>query len=540
MKPFRNWARSEVLTPAFPRGRECSSKKGPDAPRRGHDGFPEAAIDRFGPPRRAALAALLCAALAACSSAPPHPPVRLAVPGNYAEAWTPATPQAAAPRGPWWHVYADPVLDDLEQRVAQANQTLQAALAAHDQAEAAVAASRAQYYPTVDANLSVTRSKRGSASASNQAGSQTGAVTTYGAGLNAAWIPDLWGRVRLDVAASRAAAQASAETLLATQLALQANLAETYLQLRVTDAQLRLADQTVAAYQEASKLTENRYRAGVVSEADVAQARTQMLGAQVARTDLGVLRAQQLHAIAALIGVPPAQFQLATVKTTPEVPLIPAGLPAHMVQRRPDVAAAERTVAEANARIGVARTAWFPTVTLAATADSTTTRLADLFSAPSLFWSLGPALAATLFDGGARSAQLASAEAGYRQTVADYRQRVLTAFQEVEDNLAAQRILTDEASLQRQTVEAAEVSLRLEENQYRAGVAPYLNVLTAQTTATAARNAELALLGRRLTGSVLLIQALGGGWGGAALPALGAAPADTTGSPHPRPRPQDR
>jgi NodT family efflux transporter outer membrane factor (OMF) lipoprotein len=475
-------------------------------------------------PRRTALMAALCAALAACSTTPPHLPVKLEVPADYGETWTPAKPQAAAPRGPWWEVFGDPVLDDLENQVAQANQSLQAALAAYDQATALVAVSRAQFYPALGGSLSASRSKNGTSTSSAHPNAQSGVANTYSAGLNASWIPDLWSRVRLQVAASEASAQASAETLLSTQLSLQSTLAETYLQLRVTDAQLRLADQTVAGYQEALRLTENRYRSGVVSEADVAQARTQLLGAQVARTDLTVLRLQQEHAIAVLIGVPPARFKLAAVEATPSVPLIPAGVPAHMLQRRPDLAAAERSVAQANAQIGVAKTAWFPTVTLAATVDSTASRLADLFSAPSLFWSLGPTVAATLFDGGARSAQVASAEAGYRQTVANYRQLVLTAFQQVEDNLAAQRILSDEAELQRQTVEAAETSLRLVENQYKAGVVPYLNVIAAQTTTTAARNAELSLHGRRLTASVLLIQALGGGWGGETPPALGAGP----------------
>jgi len=476
--------------------------------------------------RRMLLALLLCAGLAACNTMPPEPPVKLNVPDAFAESqgWAPARPQDAAPRGAWWQVYNDPVLDQLEQQVAQANQSLQAALAAYDQATALTAASRAQFYPTLGASLSASRSKNGSLASSGQTGFQSETGNTFSAGLTANWVPDLWGQVRQQVAASEASAQASAATLQSTQLSLQATLAQTYLQLRVTDAQIRLAGQTVAAYHKALQLTENRYRAGVVSAADVALARTQLLGAQVTYTDLGVTRAQQQHAIAVLVGVPPSQFNLAALDMSPAVPEIPAGVPAQLLQRRPDLAAAERKVAQANAQIGVAQAAWFPALTLSGQTGSRVSHLADLFSAPSLFWSLGPTLAVTLFDAGARSAQVASAEAGYRQTVANYRQTVLTAFQQAEDNLAAQRILTDEAALQRQTVQAAETSLRLAENQYKAGTVPYLNVISAQATASAAQNAELGLLGRRLTASVLLIQALGGGWGGDTPPALGSAP----------------
>jgi NodT family efflux transporter outer membrane factor (OMF) lipoprotein len=475
-------------------------------------------------PHRLGLVSLLCIGLAACSTTPPEPPVKLNVPAAFTEdqGWIPVSPQDAAAHGAWWLVYNDPVLDGLEQQIAQANQSLQAALAAYDQAMALTAVSRAQFYPIVGVNAAASRSKSGTINASGQTSSQSVPINIYSAGLTASWVPDLWGQVRQQVAASEASAQASAATLQSTQLSLQATLAQTYLQLRVTDAQIRLAGETVSAYQKALQLTENRYRAGVVSAADVALARTQLLGAQVTYTDLGVTRAQQQHAIAVLIGVPPSQFNLVAVVTSPAVPEIPAGVPAQLLQRRPDLAAAERKVAQANAQIGVAQTAWFPSLTLSAQTGSRVSRLADLFSAPSLFWSLGPTLAATIFDGGARSAQITSAEAGYRQTVATYRQSVLTAFQQAEDNLAAQRILTDEAGLQRQNVQAAQTSLRFAENQYKAGMVPYLNVITAQATASNAQNAELALLGRRLTASVLLIQALGGGWGERTIPALGS------------------
>jgi len=478
-------------------------------------------------PWRAALLPLfLSAGLVACAATPPKPAVRLDVPARFAEsqAWTPLQPQSIVPRGAWWQVFNDPMLDQLENQVAQANQSLQAALAAYDQATALTNASRAQFYPTLGAGLSASRFKGGSSGASTANNFQSGPGNTVSADLNASWVPDLWGQVRQQVAANAAAVQVSAATVQATQLSLQASLAQTYLQLRVTDAQIRLAEQTVAAYQKALQQTENRYRAGVVSAADVAQARTQWLGATVTRTDLAVTRAQQQHAIAVLVGVAPAQLQVPVNDAVPAVVAVPAGVPADVLQRRPDVAAAVAKVAQANAQLGVAQTAWLPSVTLSAQAGVRGSRWADLFNAPNLFWSLGPTLTATLFDGGARRAQVASASASYRQTVANYRQTVLTAFQQTEDNLAAQRILSEESALQTQTVQAAETAQRLAENQYRAGTAPYLNVVTAQTIANAARSAELGLLGRRLTASVLLMEALGGNWGSEAHPALGPPP----------------
>ncbi len=478
---------------------------------------------------RPAFAVLFGLALAACSSTGPIPAVRLPAAAAFQanRGWVPAKPMASTPRGSWWAIFGDPILDRLENQVAQANQSLQSALAAYDQATALVDANRAARYPVLGASLSASRSRSGNSTLSGT-GVQAGAANTYDAGLAASWIPDLWGRVRLEVAAAQAGTRASAETLLATQLSLQSTLAETYLLLRVTDARIALGDRAVAAYRQALQLTQNRYRAGVATEADIAQARTQLLSAQVARTDLTVQRAQDAHAIAVLIGRPASNFSLLPVPTLPVVPLIPAGVPAQMLARRPDLASAEQTLAQANAQIGVARTAWLPNLMLSAQADASASRLAELGSAPSLFWSLGPALSATVFDGGARRAQLASAKARYRQAVADYRQTALTAFQQVEDNLAAQRILEHEAALQRQTVQAAETSLRLVVNQYKAGVVPYLDVIVAQSTATGAQDAALTLLGRRLAASVGLIQALGGGWGGAARPMAGAPPVRET------------
>lgn len=470
-------------------------------------------------PPRLSLAVPLVLMLAACAATPPEAPVKIALPASYAQAqsgWEPAQAMAAAPRGTWWSVFDDPALADLEAQVAQHNQSLAAQLAAYEQAQAAVSQAQAAYYPAVTAGASANRARTAG----------TGTVgNSLSASLGASWEPDLWGKVRLQVQAGQATAAASAATLANTQLSLQSTLATSYLQLRTVDAQIVLAKNTVAAYQRALQITDNRYKAGVGTAADVAQARTQLLQAQTSLTDLGVTRVQLQNAIAVLVGKPPAEFSLPAAGALPEVPAIPAGIPAQLLQRRPDLAAAQAQVAAANAQIGVAQTAWFPNLTLSAQGGSQAARIAELFSAPSLFWSIGPQLAATLFDGGLRRAQVQSSQAAYRQTVANYRQSVLTALQQVEDNLAAQRILAQEAQQQAEVVQAAEVSLRLAENQYKAGTAPYLNVLTAQTTATSARNAQLTLLNRRYGASVALIQALGGGWGAADTPAIGPLPA---------------
>ncbi|MFZ5578084.1 MAG: efflux transporter outer membrane subunit [Pseudomonadota bacterium] len=470
-------------------------------------------------PRRPLFISSLALLLGACAATPPEPPVQVHVPAHYAQAqgdWQPAQALAAAPRGAWWNVFDDPVLAALQAQVAQHNQSLAAQLAAYEQAQAAVAQAQAAYYPAVTAGASATRART----------ANTGNVSnSVDVSLGASWEPDLWGKVQLLVQAGQATAAASAATLANTQLSLQSTLATSYLQLRTVDAQIRLAQDTVAAYARALQITENRYKAGVGTTADVASARTQLLQAQTSLTDLGVTRVQLQNAIAVLVGKPPADFTLPATDTLPQVPAIPAGVPSQLLQRRPDLAAAQAQVQAANAQIGVAQTAWFPNLTLSAQGGSQAARIAELFSAPSLFWSLGPQLAATLFDGGLRRAQVQSSEAAYRQTVANYRQSVLTALQQVENNLAAQRILEQEAQQQAEVVQAAEVSLRLAENQYKAGTAPYLNVLTAQTTATSARNAQLTLLNRRYAAAVGLIQALGGGWGAENTLAIGPLPA---------------
>lgn len=464
----------------------------------------------------------LAALLAGCATAPEPPPSQAlpaayaqapnqagrpsgqsAGPASAADAWVPAA--TPVPAGAWWSVFGDARLDALERRVEQGNQTLAAQLAAYDQARAALGQARAAEFPTVGATASATR---GSAAATGG-----GIGQSVSAGLDASWTPDVWGRVRLQVRAAGATAAASAATLRATRLSLQASLAQAYLQLCTVDAQLALSRDTVAAYQREVDLTEARYRAGVDTAAAVAAARTQLLQAQAAQTDLGATRVQLQDAIAVLVGEAPAEIHLDPATTLPEVPTIPPGVPSELLQRRPDLEAARDAVDAANAQIGVAQTAWLPSLTLGASSGSTASRMAELFKAPTTFWSVGPALAATLFDGGLRSAQVDIARASWRQSVANWRGGVLGAMQQVEDQLAAQRVLATEAGQQAQVVESAQTSLRLARNQYRAGTAPYLSVITAETTATAARNAELVLRNRRYAAAVALIQALGGGWG---------------------------
>ena len=456
--------------------------------------------------------ASLALVLSACAATPPEPSLKPQMPARYAQAqdgWQPVQTSLSSVviAKDWWRIFHDPVLDQLEDQVAVHNQSLAAQLAAYDQSRAIMSQTQAGFYPTVSSGVSATRSK------SNGLGTNGSRVlNTMSVTADASWAPDLWGRVRLQVQAGEATVAASAATLQYTQLSLQGQCAQSYLQLRSVDAQIRLAQENVAAYQRALQITENRYKAGVDTVADVAQARTQLLQARTSLTDFGVTRVQLQNAIAVLVGQVASGFSLKATQDLPAVPAVPAGVPAQLLQRRPDLVATQAQVAAANAQIGVAQTAWFPNLMLSAQGGSQSNRLADLFSAPSLFWSLGPSLAMTLFDGGLRQAQEDASKAAYRQTVANYRQAVLTALQQVEDNLAAQRILAAEAKQQADVVLASKESLRLAMNQYKAGMTPYLNVITAQTIEASAANTELLLLNRRYATAVALIQSLGGGY----------------------------
>jgi len=369
---------------------------------------------------------------------------------------------------------------------------------------------RAGLFPTVDGNLSVTRSR----SPTGAIGGTTAGriVTTRSVGLTSSWEADLWGRLGRTVEASEATAQASAADLAAARLSMQAELAQDYFQLRVLDVEKQLLDDTVAALEKSLQLTKNRYAVGVAGKADVVQADTQLKSTQAQAIDIGVQRAQLEHAIAILIGRPPSEFSIAPAALTVTIPRIPLGVPSGLLERRPDIAAAERRVAAANAQIGVAQAAFFPSLTLSASGGFRAADPAVWLTTPSRFWSIGPAIAQSIFDAGRKRALTDQAIAAYDATVAAYRQAVLTGFQEVEDNLAALRILDQESRVQDEAVHAARESLALTTNQYKAGTISYLNVAVVQTGQINNERTAVAIRGRQLTAAVLLIKALGGGW----------------------------
>jgi NodT family efflux transporter outer membrane factor (OMF) lipoprotein len=412
-------------------------------------------------------------------------------------------------------VFNDPQLNALVTQVAITNQTIKAAEARVREAQALTQQARAAFFPIVTANASATRSGSGGGTRSTSSGTTVtlgGVHNNYNVSLDVNWEIDLWGRVRRTVEASEATGEASAADLESAKLSAQAQLAEDYWLLRAQDAQVRLLNDTVAAYERSLQLTRNQYAVGVVGRADVAQAETQLKSTQAQAIDATVQRAQLEHAIAILIGKPPAEFSLATEAVPTVFPVIPVELPSELLERRPDIAAAERRAAAANAQIGVAESAFFPSLTLSATGGFQSSVLSQLFSLPSRYWSLGPALAQIIFDAGLRRAQTAQAIATYDENVANYRQTVLTGFQEVEDNLAALKILEQEAAVQDEAVKAARESLAIVLNQYRAGTANYLAVVVIQAAALNNERTAISILGRRLTASVTLIKALGGGW----------------------------
>ena len=463
-------------------------------------------------------ALVLVVALGGCAVGPDYhkPDAPTASRYKELEGWHSATPRDELPRGSWWAIFGDPTLDELMKRVDVSNQNLRVSEARVRQARAAADQARASLFPVLNANASATRSK--SPSLPNAPSFATGAVNNYSASLNASWELDLWGRVRRSVEAGEASWQASAADLEAARLSARATLAQDYFALRVADTTKRLLEDTVQAYQRSLELTQNRYNAGVVARVDVVQAEVQLKSAQASLIDVGVDRAQLEHAIALLVGETPARFSLPAADLALKVPDVPVALASEMLERRPDVAAAERDVAAANAQIGVAKAAYFPTLMLTGADGFRTTNLESLFSAPSRFWSLGAAATEALFDGGARRAATAQAVAAYDAQVATYRQTVLAAFQDVEDNLAALRILEQEATLQDEVVRSARQAADLTTNQYRAGVVSYLNVIAAQTTAYTNERTAVSVLGRRLTAAVGLIKALGGGWSAEELP----------------------
>jgi NodT family efflux transporter outer membrane factor (OMF) lipoprotein len=424
--------------------------------------------------------------------------------------WKIAQPNDQTIKGKWWKVFDDEQLNSLEEEVTVSNQNLKQSEAQFREARAMVRYNRAAEFPTISTAPTII----GEHESQNR---PYFPITTYSTGdyvlpFDLNYEVDLWGRVRRTVAAAREEAQATAGDLETVTLSLHAELALDYFELRSADAQEQLLHDTVKAYADALQLTINRFQGGAAPKSDVAQAQTQLDAARVQETDIAVQRAEYEHAIAVLVGKPPAGFSLPNVRATLQPPSITAGLPSQLLEQRPDIAAAERRVAEANEQIGIARAAFFPTVVLSATAGFESNTVADWFSWPSRFWAVGPSIAETLFDGGRRRASSQAAQATYDAVVANYRQTTLNAFQQVEDNLAALRILEQEAQQQRDATKSAQESQQIFTNRYIGGADPYLEVITAQTLALQNERNEVDILRRRMDASVLLIKALGGGW----------------------------
>ncbi len=454
--------------------------------------------------------------LAGCAVGPKYVQPAVETPSTYKEfesGWKAGQPRDDEIRGKWWEIFEDPQLNALEEKVDVSNQNIAAAAAAYTAARAAVKEARSQYFPTVTAGASITNLHFVQPSLGAPVG---GTYTEYSVPVQASWEPDFWGRVRNTVRASVYAAQASAADIENVRLAAQADLAADYYELRAQDSLRQLLDSTVAAYAEALELNRDLYRSGLGSDEAVEQAESQLRTAQAQAGNIGVQRAQYEHAIALLMGKPASTFTLSSETLNAQLPTIPPGIPAQLLERRPDIAAAERAVAQANAQIGVARAAYYPNITLSASGGPESLSITSL---PSRFWSVGPALVETVFDGGLRKATVQQFRAAYDQTAANYRQTVLTAFQEVEDNLAALRILAQVIGQQDAAVETAAKALDEETARYRGGLDPYLNVLSAQVALLNARLTAVNYREQQMVAGVELVKALGGGWDTSKLPA---------------------
>ena len=452
-------------------------------------------------------------ALAGCSLAPAYAPPATPVATAFKEQgpWTPAQPADAQPRGAWWAMFSDPVLDDLEARADKANPSLAAAVAAYDQARALAAQARAGLFPEIDGSALGDRQRR-SDNQPLRVGGPDG-YSTVQAGASMAYEIDLWGRLRNVARGAGERAQASQSDLRSARLSLQADLADDYLTLRGLDAQIRLLDATVAAYVRALDLTRILHNGGNATGLDVARAETQLSSAKAQRTDAAAQRALMEHAIAALVGESASSFSLAAVDKDLPQPVVAVSAPSILLPRRPDIAAAERRAAAANADVGVARAALFPALMLDGSAGWQNAGVGGLLAAPNTFWLLGPQLAGAIFDGGRRAAGVHASKAAFEQASANYRGVVLNAFRDVEDQMALANRLAAEAKDQTDAVTAARRSVDLANIRYRQGVATYLDVVTAQTSALTAEQASIQLTTRRLQASVNLTRALGGAWG---------------------------
>jgi NodT family efflux transporter outer membrane factor (OMF) lipoprotein len=465
------------------------------------------------------LIAFVTVVLTSCTVGPKYarPSVPSAPTDTFKEidGWKTAHPSDQLQRGAWWEIFGDPQLNALENQLTVSNQDLKVAQARFQEARALVRFNRASLYPTISTAPGL--------AAIRDSGNQPYRPATHNSGdfvlpFDLSYELDVWGRVRRTVAASREEAQATAADLQTASLSLHAELAYDYFELRSADAQKQLLDDTVKAYQESLQLTTNRFEGGAAPKSDVAQAQTQLETTRVQDTDIAVQRAQFEHAIAILIGKPPAALSLPPSPLHVQPPDISAGLPSQLLERRPDIAAAERRVAEANEQIGIARAAFFPTIILSATAGFEGNSITNWFTWPSRFWAVGPSALEPLFDAGRRRATSQAALANYDATVAGYRETALTALQQVEDNLQALRILEQEARQQQGATASAQESLQIFTDRYIGGADPYLQVLTAQTIALQNERNDVDILRRRMDASVLLIKALGGGWNVSQLP----------------------
>jgi NodT family efflux transporter outer membrane factor (OMF) lipoprotein len=481
-------------------------------------------IMRTSPILRSSIIAMAAAALVAgCAVGPAYQRPSTPEPATYKElqGWVPAAPADALERGPWWTLFGDPQLNELAASVEVSNQNVAAAVAAYTQARSLVAEQRASLFPSVTLNGSGTRSGTrggGSGNASvdangNIIGGNGSARNAYRLSLGTSWEPDVWGRLRAGVSAASASAQASAADLASARLSAQGEVAADYLQLRAIDAQRALLATTIEGYQRVLKITRNRYDVGIIPHSDVYQAETQLANAQSDDLGLARQRAQLEHAIAVLVGKTPSEFALApSAAWQVTVPEVPVGVPSTLLQRRPDIAAAERRVAAANEQIGIARSAYFPSIGLNASLGTSASKVGELFNASAAAWSFGLSAAQTLFDAGATRARVQGARAAHEQAVARYRQTVLDAFADVEDQLAATHVLSQQQDLQRRASEAADKVEQQVLNRYKAGQVSYSEVVQAQATALNARRSLVTTQSSRQTTAVALIQALGGGW----------------------------
>lgn len=462
--------------------------------------------------------------VAGCSVGPDYDRPSVDVGDSYKQlnnqGWMPAKPGIPGFGQSWWAIFKDPVLDDLMKTLNAQNLSIAQAQAQYDQAITQVKTANASLYPTVGLNADLTRADTPMLIPGSQAVTgAAGAYTEYSTGLGLSWEIDLWGGIRRGVEAAQASAQASAADLAGAKLSAQMALASTYIQVRVFDVQADLLDRTIKAYARSLRLTQNLQRAGLSDKGDVAVAQTQLETARAQRLDVQWRRAQLENAIAVLLGKAPSSFELPPkVDLTVRPPEIPVGLPSALLQRRPDIAAAERRTAAANAQIGVATAAWFPDLSISANAGYQSRQFAQWLTAPAQFWALGPALALAIFDGGRRQAQIEQTEAGFRLQAANYRLTVLRALQEVEDSLVQLRVLAQSQQVQASAVRAARESLRIRRNQYEKGLVDYLSVAVLETTLLNNERNEISVMGDRLAASVKLVAALGGGWSTKQLP----------------------